>query len=202
MYREDSEAWLECPDRDRWVFNKLEVARRAGHLCGPKGVPVPAPGKYIVRPIINLLGMGRGAEVVELEMCTMSIPDGYFWCEVFSGRHLSVDYVSTLQGLTVEGFRKPEDPLWRWSKWAKAGDVIPLPDMLNPLLARHTHFNVEYIGGKVIEIHLRHNPDWAGIDSREIIPVFKGDNLSIPSGFYFKPNADYHRVGFLLSTSR
>lgn len=202
MYREDTEAWLKCPDRDRWVFNKLEVARRAGHVCGPKGVPVPTPGEYVVRPIINLLGMGRGAEIVQLDQCTLGIPDGHFWCEVFTGRHLSIDYLSTMQGLTVEGFRRHGDPLWRWSKWSKAGDVIPLPDMLSSLLARHTHFNVEYIGGRVIEVHLRHNPDWAGVASREIIPVFKGDSIDIPEGFYFKPDSDFHRVGFLLSTSR
>lgn len=201
MYREDSEAWVDCPDRDRWVFNKLEVARRSGHVCGPKGVPVPKPGRYVIRPIINLLGMGRGATIVDLNWCTMDIPDGYFWCEEFKGRHLSVDYTSTRQELTVEGFRRSEDPLWRWSKWKKAGDVVPFPDVATSLLASHTHFNIEYIGDKVIEIHLRHNPDWRDLDVKEMIPVFNGDNVEVPPGFYFKPSGDFERVGFLISTS-
>lgn len=202
MYREDPEAWLECPDRHRWVFNKLEVARRSGHACGPKGVPVPKPGKYIVRPMINLLGMGRGAKIVQLDKCTLSLPDGYFWCEVFTGRHLSVDYKCTSQVLCVEGFRSPDAPLWKWSKWVRTEDDVPLPDIALPLLSNHSYFNVEYIGGKVIEIHLRHNPDWRYHSAREITPVFKGEPVDLPDNSYFLRSPDFERLGFILSSSR
>jgi hypothetical protein len=201
MYIEDSEAWLNCPDKDLWIFNKLTVARKCGHVCGPKGVPVPKPGKYIIRPVMNVLGMGRGAKVVDLDWCTMDIPDGFFWCEVFIGRHVSVDYTSTIQGLTVEGFRRDENPMWKWDKWIKTQDRMPLPDLIFPLLARHSHFNIEYIGGKVIEVHLRHNPDWKNLESREAIPVWEGQSTRPPEGYFFRSSPDFNRLGFFLSNS-
>ena len=89
---EDIAAWYKYPHYRKW-FNKLYVAERFSYNCGPAGIPVPESGEYIVRPIVNLAGMGIGARVMHLEENEVSekIPAGYFWCEYFQGRHLSVD---------------------------------------------------------------------------------------------------------------
>ena len=60
MYHlEVSNEWNSIHPKDLWIYNKLILNRLLGHLCGPTGVPVPYSGYYIVRPSINLLGMGR-----------------------------------------------------------------------------------------------------------------------------------------------
>ena len=35
-------AWSNCALEDLWIFDKLIVAKKAGHLCGPRGIPVPS----------------------------------------------------------------------------------------------------------------------------------------------------------------
>jgi cell surface protein SprA len=40
-------AWNMCLPEDLWIFDKLIVAKKAGHLCGPRGIPVPKPGEKI-----------------------------------------------------------------------------------------------------------------------------------------------------------
>ncbi len=45
-----------------WVMDKLIVSRKMRYNCGPVGLDVPHPGFYIVRPCVNMLGLGLGAE--------------------------------------------------------------------------------------------------------------------------------------------
>jgi hypothetical protein len=66
---------------DLWCVDKLILSKNLGHKCGPAGMPPSVPGNYIVRPVINLEMMSVGATVVYLN--SDSIPDGYFWCEIF-----------------------------------------------------------------------------------------------------------------------
>ena len=74
------------------IFDKLIVAKKAGHLCGPRGIPVPKPGEYFVKPVINIEGMGEKARVEYLEQDTCHLHPGEFWCEIFTGEHISIDY--------------------------------------------------------------------------------------------------------------
>ena len=188
---DDFDAWKDCLDEDRWIFDKLILSTRLGHLCGPAGEPVPSPNFYIVRPCVNLLGMGRGAKKVWIEKETENIiPDGYFWCEEFTGRHLSIDYLDKKQSLCVEGIRDLKDPFWKWKEWRKVNDIVPLPEIFNSLKGEYKNINVEMIGEKVIEIHLRPNPDWENYNGKSIIPLF------IPDGYEFIEDRDYKRLGF------
>ena len=196
---DDTDVWPQCPNEDLWVFDKLIVARKSGHVCGPHGVNVPSPGMYIVRPCVNLMGMGRSAEFQYIENKTDDImKDGMFWSEIFSGRHLSVDYIDGEQVLCVEGIKRPGDPLWRWREWKKVEDVVPLPEILTPLKSRHKTFNIEMIGGKIIEIHLRLNPDFRDRDVTSIIPVFKGDIVSHVKGYRYVSDPADNRLGFFV----
>lgn len=195
---DDFNAWSTCHKEDLWIFDKLILSRKLSYSCGPKGMDVPEPGMYVVRPCINLLGMGRGASIEFIEEETLHLPDGHFWCEKFEGRHLSVDYEDGLQVLCVEGIRA-SDSLSRWELWEKTCDVIPFPKILKSLTGSYKHINVEFIGNRIIEVHLRQNPDFMGIDANHIIPVYEKEERD---GYYFKEDRDHDRLGFLIPLTK
>ena len=192
-------AYYNADSEDLWIFDKLIVARKMGYVCGPVGTIVPKPGEYIVRPCVNIPGMGRGAKVTHLEYDTLDHPDchpGFFWCEVFKGRHISVDYYDGIQTLTVEGTRDANAPLWRFNKWQKVNDILPLPEIFLPLKTKYNCINIMYIDGKPIEVHLRHNPDFVHGNSIAI-PVWQDqtDIVDMP-GLKYIEALDFNRKGF------
>jgi len=172
---------------DLWCVDKLILSKKLGYICGPAGIPPPVPGKYVVRPIINLKSMSVGARIQYLD--SDLIPDGYFWCEIFTGRHMSFDYYWGKQTLAVEGFRTDPARLDRFSHWTKISETFALPKILQTVADRYEWFNVEVIGDKIIEVHFRYNDDFANHDATTVIPVWKEE-------FYSSPDGD--RLGFLL----
>jgi hypothetical protein len=178
-----------APD-DLWCVDKLILSKKLGYVCGPAGV-VPPPGKYIVRPIMNLRMMSVGARIQCLD--SDSIPDGYFWCELFAGRHLSFDYHWGKQTLAVEGFRTEPTRLDRFSHWTRLDQDFKLPEILQTVADRYEWFNVEVIGDRVIEVHFRYNDDFANHDATTIIPVWSDE-------FYSSPTGD--RIGFILKDKK
>ena len=191
----DSDVWPQVDPNYLWIFDKLILARKLGYVCGPAGVNVPQPDNYIVRPITNIEGMGRGAEVVWLEDDTSHLTPGMFWCEVFTGQHLSIDYVNQNQVLCVLGVREPGAPLYKWERWVKVDNKIPFPDLLKDL--PYENINVETIDGNIIEVHLRLNPDFDN-DYAAIFPVWEGESTVPPPGYKFKDDRDYKRLGFFV----
>ena len=164
---EDYQAWEKYPRHRNW-FNKLWVAERLGHVCGPSGVAPKETNQYIVRPIYNLAGMGIGARFQIIEAGDMrAIEPGYFWCERFYGRHISASFKfhHGVKGewkpvSAFEGFQDFRDPLTKFKEWYKLGlDWVPeVPRELNDLSDVNI-INVEFVNGKVIEVHLRDTPD-------------------------------------------
>lgn len=195
-YDVEAIAWKNAKDEDLWIFDKLIVSRKLGYVCGPVGMVVPKLDTYIVRPCVNIPGMGRGAEFHLIENDTKHLPAGYFWCEVFQGRHLSVDYKNGIQVLTVEGFRNTKQ-LWRFSRWEKVNDIIPLPSIFHQLIKKYEYINIEYIDGNPIEIHLRKNPDFQYGNSIAI-PVWNDENISVSNNLRFVKSPDYNRKGFYI----
>jgi len=185
----DYSAWVNADVDDLWLFDKLILSRRLGYCCGPAGVPVPHAGVYVVRPITNLAGMGIDASFQYCGPYT-SLPPGYFWCEVFAGQHLSIDYEYGRPVLSVEGTRDAVAPLWRWNRWQVVDDTLPLP---LPELAK---LNVEFIDGHAIEVHLRHNPDFE-YSNTIAIPVWQ--DMAIDPLRKFVASADYKRKGFYVN---
>ena len=131
--------------------------------------------------------MAVGAKIEYLD--SDSIPDGYFWCELFTGRHLSFDYHWGKQTLSVEGFRNDTTRLDRFSFWKKTNDTFVLPDVLQAVADKYPWFNVEVVGNKVIEVHFRYNDDFANHSADTIVPIWQDQFYSSPAG---------DRVGFLL----
>lgn len=193
----DCDVYESCQPQWLWIYDKLIVARRQGIRAAPAGIPIPTSGEYIIRPITNIYMMGRGAQIKWLEKGdTSSVPDGFFWSEILNGSHVSVDYHWGKQHLTVQGFRNDSKRIDRFSRWCKTELDMPLPAMLYDLKYYQEWINVEYIGNKVIEIHLRYNDDFANHDSDEIVPVWRGDSMITPKGWswYYSPAGD--RLGF------
>lgn len=189
-------AWKNADPEDLWIFDKLIVAKKLGYSCGPAGTDVLSPDHYIVRPCVNIPGMGRGASIQWIEQDTDHLKDGHFWCELFKGRHISVDYKDGQQVLAVEGFRDSGDPLWRFSKWKKIDENFIMPIIFLPLIKKYEYLNIEYIDGKAIEIHLRHNPDFVHGNS-VAYPVWNDSHTFYEAkGLKYIEAPDFHRKGF------
>ena len=188
--------WLNTDPKDLWIFDKLILSTKLGYICGPTGNDVPEDGYYVVRPCVNMLGLGLGAslEFLRKDVWTDYLPVGTFWCEQFKGDHISVDYHWNKPHLTVQGF-KSEYTYTRWDKWVKIDHCFDIPPILNTLSKQYEWVNCEYIGGKLIEVHLRSNPDF-DYDNTEFIPVWKNQSVNIPEGYRYIKCPDIHgRIG-------
>jgi len=171
--------WKTIDPDDMWVLDKLILSKKLDYNCGPVGLDVTLPGHYIVRPCVNMQGLGLGTQKVYLERDTTHLPVGHFWCEWFEGRHLSIDYYQGKQVLAVEG-HKPDTTFTRWEHWVRVADRIRLPNVLKPFVEKYEWINCEYIGGKLIDF----------------IPVWEGESTEPPEGYTYKEYPDVHgRIG-------
>jgi hypothetical protein len=197
MYIDDKDVWATCPTDYLWIYDKLILARKNGYLAGPAGIAVPKPGWYIVRPITNIRMMSRGATKQWLTADdTDKIPDGYFWTEWFEGRHTSVDFHYGVQTLAVEGFRDDPNRLDRFSCWQRIDEKYSFPKVLDELWHLTPWVNVEYVDGKIIEVHLRWNDDFANHNSDVIYPVWRDNPLPQPPNTKWYESAGGDRLGF------
>jgi hypothetical protein len=198
MYNLDSsDEWNFIHPEDLWVYNKLFLNHRLGHLCGPTGVSVPYSGYYIVRPSFNLLGMGRFCRKEWIYKNTEHFHPAEFWCEMFYGDHYSVDYQNKESKLVVLGEKDEEDPFYRWKKWTKINFKVDFPPILNSLKGDYEWINCEFIGNHLIEVHFRRNPDFRYGNS-VAIPVWNDENVESIENLEFIEDKDYLRRGFYI----
>ena len=163
---DDETAYQLNPDH-RWLYNKLLVARSQGLECG---ACARAPSNYPVfsKPIVNLEGMGIGSRVLRnVEEYERHCNNGNFWTELLEGPHISTDWAlirgephwcrhahgipgpgGTFDHWIIETEERPE--LERYScEWIAQF----LPDYTGMV-------NIETIGGRIIEVHLRLTDQW------------------------------------------
>lgn len=158
----DLAAWTHYPN-ESWVYNRMELARKLGHRCGPMEM-VPSEWPVFLKPIYNFRGGGFGAQVIRSPEAFFQqghCSTGLFWCEVFRGDHLSFDLVLQ-QGEVVFDHTFSGRPIGdgMFDQWVT---VEPPPDVLKTVvswaqdaLPEYTGaVNVETIGGRIIEAHLR-----------------------------------------------
>lgn len=162
LYKEnwDADAWSFLDPDDLWVMDKLIVSKKLSYKCGPMGSEVPHPGEYIIRPIINNLGMGYLSRFEYIENVSPNMHPAEFWCEIFTGRHISVDYEWGEQILAVEGIKHGVKPLQRFIRWQIIDEKLEIPDCIKNVSKKYQFTNFEFIDGKVIEVHFRRNPDF------------------------------------------
>ena len=197
MFIDDKDVWSQCPTDYLWIYDKLILARKLGHLAAPAGIAVPRAAWYIVRPITNIRMMSRGAKKVWLTSeDTDLVPDGHFWSEWFEGRHTSVDFHYGIQHLAVEGFRDDATRLDRFGRWQRIEDRYRFPEVLGDLWRLTPWVNVEYVDGKIIEVHLRWNDDFSNHNSDVIYPVWRDDSLPQPKNTTWYASVGGDRLGF------
>lgn len=196
----DADTWRHYPQH-RWVFDKLALSEKLGYYCGPGGVSVVEHGTYIVRPTYNLSGMGVNARKMELfPEDYRAVAPGEFWCEWFNGYHYSIDYTWELSGgekvlkpiFACQGYRTSPD-LYRFNAWRKITPPIwELPEWINTFHDVPV-FNIEFIGDRIIEIHLRSGNDFPE-GATEIIPVWGDAELSTYD--YFEKHGYTYKFDF------
>ena len=204
----DFEAWEKYPHHHKW-FNKLYLAELMGYKCGPTGLAPDVTDHYIVRPIYNLSGMGVGSKVIKIEAGDVTkVPPGYFWCEFIAGIQYSATYefvdgrwksISCWQGTN------DINNLSRFVSWIRSTYKPKVSSQFNEL---HDvgRINIEFIGDKPIEVHLRESPD---PNYDELIPVWADNSVNkeayLSRGYRYIESYDdangfleIPRIGFLV----
>lgn len=161
----DRDAWDMYPDYQH-LYNKLYVSRTSGirsNLIGASRGPYSYP--VIVRPVYNLFGMGDGATRVSMPMEFEQLDcSGYFWAENINGAHVSWDMALVKGDIkwmqTWIGHKHSSMSPGVFSRWstqeASPASERNVEDWVSKNLQEFTGMvNLETIGGKVIECHLR-----------------------------------------------
>ena len=176
---DDYQAYLEYP-KLRHLYNKLWLSEKLGYYCGPSGIAPDRSGWFMVRPMMNLSGMGVGAKKQWIDASDYSkVPPGYFWVEFIEGRHLSITYNKNDHDYVVrdcyEGFKDQDG---QFIEWVKVPDTIDLPKWIKKELCNSEvkTCNAEYIGSNLIELHLRDSPDPR---ANSFFPVWQGDEIVV-----------------------
>lgn len=163
---EDPDAYRWNPAHS-WVYNKLLIAESQGLACGPHGVPPPAFPVFS-KPIMNLRGMGAGSRVLaSAAEYERYLTPGHLWMSLLEGAHVSSD-VAVCKGAArwfrhCVGIPAGEGTFDHWI--IEAHGHAPLEGYLGRWIAKHLAsytgmINVETIGGRIIELHLRFADQW------------------------------------------
>ncbi|XP_077659947.1 uncharacterized protein AFUA_1G01170 [Aspergillus fumigatus Af293] len=120
------------------------------------------------KPINNLSGAGAGARIIHtLDEYWRSFVPGHMWSALLTGEHISTDIaVDAGRAVWFAHTKGVAGPDKTWEYWEVNTPVEPslekyITDLVEPHLAGYTGMmNVETIGGKIIEVHLRFSPQW------------------------------------------
>jgi hypothetical protein len=162
----DFDAWRLFPAH-RWVYDKMAVALTQGLDAAPHGVPPPSFPVFS-KPIINLRSMGSGSRVIETEDDYRStLTAGHIWCTLLTGEHVSTD-AAVLDGHPVwwrhaTGAPAPGGTFDYWHIHAEPNPAVEAwcGDWIRKNLAGYTGMiNLETIGARIIECHLRFADQW------------------------------------------
>lgn len=163
----DDEHAYELYPEHRWIYNKLLICDTQGLPGAPHGVP-PRTLPVFSKPIYNMQGMGVGGRVFHtLEELEQNLTAGHLWMPLLEGEHLSSDVV-VLGG---------EPQWWRHTLGRAVGDGVfdywtvraeehpEVERYAGDWLRKHLRgysgaVNLETIGGKIIEVHLRFADQW------------------------------------------
>lgn len=167
---DDATAWQLYP-KHRWVYNKLLICETQDLPHGPHGT---MPGAYPVfsKPIYNMRGMGTGGRVVHSEEEYLAaLEPGHLWMPYFTGPHVSTD-AALLRGEPVwwrhtTGKAGPEGTFDYWTVHAAPDPLLEsdLGQWLRRNLVGFTGvINMETIGGRILECHLRMAEQWLDIN--------------------------------------
>jgi hypothetical protein len=177
---DDPEAW-EWNPRHRWVFDKLQVALSQGLPAGPHGTRPPGFPVFS-KPIMNFRGLGAGSRILaSAEDYDSNHAPGHFWMTLLEGRHVSTD-VAVVDGEPqwwrhVTGVAVGEGMFDTWTVHAARDAELEsyCGSWIEQNLAGYTGMlNLETIGGRIIEAHLRLSDQWPDLYGQGWIDAFVG----------------------------
>ena len=177
---DDPEAW-EWNPRHRWVFDKLQVALSQGLPAGPHGTKPPRFPVFS-KPIMNFRGLGAGSRILaSAEDYDLHHAPGHFWMTLLEGRHVSTD-VAVVAGKPrwwrhVTGLAVGEGMFDTWTVHAARDAEIEgyCGTWISDNLQGYTGMlNLETIGGRIIEAHLRLSDQWPDLYGQGWIDAFVG----------------------------
>ncbi|MBV8938761.1 MAG: hypothetical protein JO089_02840 [Alphaproteobacteria bacterium] len=151
----------------RWVYNKLSICETQQLPHAPHGIS-PSAFPVFSKPIYNLNDMGAGSRVMHnVEEYQRHLQPGHMWMVRLQGEHVSSD----------AAIIKGQAQWWRhtvgkaagdgtFDYWTVLADSRPaIEAYCGAWLAEHLYnytgmVNVETIGGRIIEMHLRFSDQW------------------------------------------
>jgi len=158
IIRDDITAWNKLP-RSRWMLNKLYVQQRLGNVCGPVGIEPPEYPVW-VKPVINVHGLGIGSKKV-MSKDDMKYEPGMMWMPFYTGEHISYDikyeHNEIVEVYAARGLNGPNFTEWQVEKIEPDNRLKFLVYKLSVCGELPIYFNIETIGGNLIECH----PRWA-----------------------------------------
>ncbi len=189
----DAAAWRLNP-RHRHLYNKLDLALGAGLRAAPCGVDPCDFGfapedQVFVKPIMNLAGMALGARALSADR--VPVEPGSFWCERLRGVHTSSDaLVEEGRAIWFAHTRGAEEKDAERSVYWEIGVEAPeLETRLGAWIAEHLQgytglCNIELIGGRPIEVHLRGSNGFFDFYGPDFLPAWvalvDGEPYEIP----------------------
>jgi len=194
---EDRESYRQVLGSERWIYNKLTLAERLGYYAAPCGINPRQPGEYIVRPIMNVAGMGIGgvfdvtvtqADVDADEDHIVPYLPGYFWCEKFTGVHAWTHFIDDVPVDTCYGTPVGDEFDYEWS--TTTFEITQLPQWLRNF---SRHLLIETIDGNIIEASPRGLPYIHGRGTSrmlrkrlQLVWDFDADDERIEQAFYWQ----------------
>jgi len=163
---DDGDAWLLFPAH-RWIYNKLAICETQGLPHGPHGIE---PSFYPVfsKPVYNLRGMGTGGQIFRnLAEYEAGQQPAHLWMPLLEGEHVSSDF-ALLDGQPVwcrhvvgHALEGGVFDYWRVLAEPRPALAAYCGAWLKSHLAGYTGLaNLETIGGRIIEGHLRFSDQW------------------------------------------
>ncbi len=177
---EDSDAWEWNPGH-AWVYDKLLVAQSQTLAAGPHGTRV-LHFPVFSKPVSNLRGMGAGSRVIHSQDdYEQHFTPGHFWMTLLEGAHVSSD-VAVLNGVPVwwrhaSGKPAGEGTFDHWTVHAGCDRAIEehCGAWIGKNLAGYTGMiNLETIGGRIIEVHLRFSDQWPDLNGKGWVEAVVG----------------------------
>jgi hypothetical protein len=172
---EDADAWLWYP-KHRWIYDKLDVALSQDLAAGPHGTKPPRFPVFS-KPMMNLRGMGIASRTLASpEEYSRHLTPGHMWMALLAGEHVSSD-VAVVRGEPVwwrhvTGMPGPWGTFDYWTIHAAARPEIEAycGNWVRAHLRDYTGMlNVETIGGRIIEVHLRFADQWPDLYGRGFV---------------------------------
>jgi hypothetical protein len=163
---DDELAYQRYPQQ-RWIYNKLLICETQGMDNAPHDI-MPRHFPVFSKPIYNMRGMGCGGKIIESpEQFRGALQPGHMWMPLLTGEHVSSD-AAVIDGEAVWWRHTVGKSLDQgmFDHWVILKE--PRPDIeayCGAWLRRHFKgytgcVNIETIGTKIIEAHLRFADQW------------------------------------------